>query len=62
MGWLSYVWNREFLNEKIKRELRRVTSQVSGEVDLRLKDRLHVLRLFSSSYPGLENLELDYSL
>jgi hypothetical protein len=34
MGWLSYVQNREFLNEKIKQELRVVTSQVSRELDL----------------------------
>jgi len=57
MGWLSYVQNREFLNEKIKQELRVVTSQVSRELDLWLKDRLYDLRVFSSSYVVLENLE-----
>jgi diguanylate cyclase (GGDEF)-like protein len=57
MGWLSYVQNREFLNEKIRQELRVVTSQVSRELDLWLKDRLYDLRVFSSSYVVLENLE-----
>jgi len=57
MGWLSYVQNRKFLNEKIKQELRVVTSQVSRELDLWLKDRLYDLRVFSSSYVVVENLE-----
>jgi diguanylate cyclase (GGDEF)-like protein len=56
-GWLSYVQNREFLNGKIKQELRVVTSQVSRELDLWIKDRLYDLRVFSSSYVVLENLE-----
>jgi hypothetical protein len=34
-----------------------VTSQVSRELDLWLKDRLYDLRVFSSSYVVLENLE-----
>jgi diguanylate cyclase (GGDEF)-like protein len=57
MGWLSYIQNREFLNEKIKQELRVATNQVSRELDLWLKDRLYDLRVFSSSYVVLENLE-----
>jgi diguanylate cyclase (GGDEF)-like protein len=57
MGWISYLQNREFLNEKIKQELRVVTNQVSRELDLWLKDRLYDLRVFSSSYVVLENLE-----
>jgi diguanylate cyclase (GGDEF)-like protein len=57
MGWLSYLQNREFLNEKIKQELRVVTNQASRELDLWLKDRLYDLRVFSSSYVVLENLE-----
>lgn len=57
MGWLSYVQNRKFLNEKIKQELRVVTSQVSRELDLWLKDRLYDVRVFSSSYVVLENLD-----
>jgi diguanylate cyclase (GGDEF)-like protein len=57
MGWLSYVQNRKFLNEKIKQELRVVTTQVSRELDLWLKDRLYDVRVFSSSYIVLENLD-----
>ncbi len=57
MGWLSYLQNRRFLNEKIKQELRVVTSQASRELDLWLKDRLYDVRVFSSSYVVLENLE-----
>jgi diguanylate cyclase (GGDEF)-like protein len=57
MGWLSYVQNRKFLNQKIKQELRVVTSQVSRELDLWLKDRLYDVRVFSSSYVVLENLD-----
>ncbi|MBT8407034.1 MAG: diguanylate cyclase [Deltaproteobacteria bacterium] len=57
MGWLSYVQNRKFLNQKIKQELRVVTSQASRELDLWLKDRLYDVRVFSSSYVVLENLD-----
>jgi diguanylate cyclase (GGDEF)-like protein len=57
MGWLSYVQNRKFLNEKIKQELRVATSQASRELDLWLKDRLYDVRVFSSSYVVLENLD-----
>ena len=57
MGWLSYVQNRKFLNEKIKQELRVVTSQASRELDLWLKDRLYDVRVFSRSYVVLENLD-----
>jgi diguanylate cyclase (GGDEF)-like protein len=57
MGWLSYVQNRRFLNEKITQELQNVTSQASREFDLWLKERLYELRVFSSSYVVSENLE-----
>jgi len=57
MGWLSFIQNRQFLNEKIKQELRVVTTQVSRELDLWLKDRLYDVRVFSSSYVVLENLD-----
>lgn len=57
MGWLSYVQNKKFLNQKIKQELRVVTSQVSRELDLWLKGRLYDVRVFSSSYVVLENLD-----
>jgi diguanylate cyclase (GGDEF)-like protein len=57
MGWLSYVQNKKFLNQKIEQELRVVTSQVSRELDLWLKDRLYDVRVFSRSYVVLENLD-----
>ncbi len=57
MGWFSYVQNRKFLSDKIKQELKVVTSQTSRELDLWLKDRLYDVRVFSSSYVVLENLE-----
>ncbi len=57
MGWFSYVQNKKFLNQKIKQELRVVTSQVSRELDLWLKGRLYDVRVFSRSYVVLENLD-----
>ncbi len=57
MGWFSYVQNRRFLSEKIEQELKVVTSQTARELNLWLKDRLYDLRVFSSSYMVLENLE-----
>ncbi len=57
MGWLSYVQNKKFLNQKIRQELRVVTSQVSRELDLWLKGRLHDVKVFSRSYVVLENLD-----
>jgi diguanylate cyclase (GGDEF)-like protein len=57
MGWLSYVHNRLFLNEKINQELLSVTSQASRELDLWLKERVYEVRVFSSSYVVSENLE-----
>ena len=57
MGWLSYVQNKKFLNQKIKQELRVVTAQASRELDLWLKGRLYDVRVFSRSYVVLENLD-----
>jgi diguanylate cyclase (GGDEF)-like protein len=57
MGWFSYLQNRRFLSDKIKQELKVVTSQTSRELELWLKDRLYDVRVFSSSYVVLENLE-----
>ena len=57
MGWFSYVQNRRFLSDKIEQELKVVTSQTARELNLWLKDRLYDLRVFSSSYMVLENLE-----
>ena len=57
MGWLSYVHNRLFLDEKINQELLSITSQASRELDLWLKERAYEVRVFSSSYVVSENLE-----
>jgi diguanylate cyclase (GGDEF)-like protein len=57
MGWFSYVQNRKFLNDKIKQELRVATTQASRELDLWLKNQLYNVRVFSSSYVVLENLD-----
>jgi len=56
-GWISYVHNRGFLNEKISQELKHVTSHAARELDLWLKERLYELRVFSTSYVVSENLE-----
>ncbi|MBU2498801.1 MAG: diguanylate cyclase [Proteobacteria bacterium] len=57
MGWLSYVHNRLFLDEKINQELLNATSQASRELDLWLKEHVYEVRVFSSSYVVSENLE-----
>ncbi|MGE5311826.1 MAG: diguanylate cyclase [Nitrospirota bacterium] len=56
-GWISYVHNRRFLNEKISQELQHLTSHAARETDLWLKERLYELRVFSTSYVVTENLE-----
>jgi len=56
-GWISYVHNRRFLNEKIAQELQHVASHAARELDLWLKERLYELRVFSTSYVVSENLE-----
>jgi diguanylate cyclase (GGDEF)-like protein len=56
-GWISYVHNRRFLDEKISQELRNLTSHAAWELDLWLKERLYELRVFSTSYVVSENLE-----
>jgi diguanylate cyclase (GGDEF)-like protein len=56
-GWISYVHNRRFLDEKISQELKHVTSHGARELDLWLKERLYELRVFSTSYVVSENLE-----
>jgi diguanylate cyclase (GGDEF)-like protein len=61
MGWLSYVQNRRSLNDKITQELKDVTAQASRELDLWLKERLYDVRVFSSSYVVIENLEKVFS-
>ena len=56
MGWLSYVKNRQFLDEKITQELLNVTSQASREFDVWFKERFYEVKVFSSSYVVPENL------
>jgi diguanylate cyclase (GGDEF)-like protein len=56
-GWISYVHNRRFLDEKISQELRNLTSHAAWELDLWLKERLYEIRVFSTSYVVSENLE-----
>jgi diguanylate cyclase (GGDEF)-like protein len=56
-GWISYVHNRRFLDEKITQELQHLTSHAARELDLWLKERLYELRVFSASYVVSENLE-----
>ena len=56
-GWISYVHNRRFLDEKISQELQHLTSHAARELDLWLKERLYELRVFSTSYLVSENLE-----
>ena len=56
-GWISYVHNRRFLNEKISQELQHLTSHAARELELWLKERLYELRVFSTSYVVSENLE-----
>ena len=57
MGWLSYVKNRQFLDEKITQELLNVTSQASREFDVWFKERIYEVKVFTSSYVVRENLE-----
>ena len=57
MGWLSYVYNKRFLQGKITQEMRNVTSHTAQELELWLKERFYDVRVFSSSYEVSENLE-----
>jgi diguanylate cyclase (GGDEF)-like protein len=57
MGWLSYVKNRQFLDEKITHELLNVTSQASREFDVWFKERIYEVKVFTSSYIVPENLQ-----
>ena len=57
MGWLSYVRNKQFLNEKITQELLNVASQASREFDVWFKERMYEVKVFTSSYIVPESLE-----
>jgi diguanylate cyclase (GGDEF)-like protein len=57
MGWVSYVFNKRILVAKISQELQNVTSQVSREIDLEIKERLYDVRVFSTSSVVTEKVE-----
>ena len=56
-GWLAYAQGRRALTEKISNELIGVSSRAANEIDLWLKEQLFDLRVFSSSYEVIENLQ-----
>ena len=56
LGSLAYLQITKFLNQKISRDLKNVTAQVSRELDLSIKERIYDVRVFSSSYIVTENL------
>jgi len=58
-AWISYNRNRQSLTEKTTEELQSVGSQTAREMDLWIRDQLHNLRVFASSYEVTENLDLS---
>lgn len=57
IAWISYVQNKQALEDKLHRELESASSQAARELDLWAKERLYDLRVFASSYEVSENLE-----
>jgi diguanylate cyclase (GGDEF)-like protein len=57
LGWQSYGLNKRFITEKISEEVRNATFHVVRELDLWLKERLYEIRVFSSSYEVVENID-----
>ena len=57
MGWLSYVKNKQILNEKITQELLNVASQASREFDVWFKEKVYEVKVFTNSYIVPESLE-----
>ncbi|MGH7265602.1 MAG: hypothetical protein ACREMB_12230, partial [Candidatus Rokuibacteriota bacterium] len=57
LGWQSYVENRRFLTDKISEDVRNATFHAVREFDLWLKERVYEMRVFSSSYEVVENVE-----
>lgn len=55
-AWLSYLENRQALEEKVAQELVSASAQSAREMDVWLKERLYDLRVFASSYEVSENL------
>lgn len=54
---LWYAQNRRALTQKVSEALRAASSQGAREVDLWMKERLHDVRVFASSYEVSENLD-----
>jgi diguanylate cyclase (GGDEF)-like protein len=57
MGWLFYAYAKQFLTDKVVRELSGVAAQDVRELDLWLKERAYEVRVFASSYEVSENLD-----
>src|SRR5262249_1496228 len=57
LGWQSYGLNKRFITEKITEEVRNATFHVVRELDLWVKERLYEIRVFSSSYEVVENID-----
>ncbi|MFQ5899290.1 MAG: diguanylate cyclase [Candidatus Methylomirabilia bacterium] len=55
-GWLSYVYNKRSLTEKVTEKLRNVTSHTAREIDFWLKARFYDVRVLSRSPVLSENL------
>src|SRR3990172_10656476 len=49
MGGLFYARNKRLLEDKIAQELQSITSQASRELDLRIRERLYDVRVFSTA-------------
>jgi diguanylate cyclase (GGDEF)-like protein len=49
MGCLFYIQNKRLLDDKIAQELHHVTTQAAREIDLRMRERLYDVRVFSTS-------------
>lgn len=56
MAWVSYHQNTRAVSEKLREELRAVSSQTAREVELWLAERVYDVRVFASSYEVSENL------
>jgi diguanylate cyclase (GGDEF)-like protein len=57
MGWLFYMYAKQFITDKAAQELSTATVQSVRELDLWLKERFYEVRVFASSYEVSENLE-----
>jgi len=57
MGGLFYFQNKRLLDDKIAQELQHLTAQAAQEIDLRVRERLYDVRVFSTSTVVTEALE-----